>query len=259
MADRSATPRPCLYVGHVMHRRFGAVNRRFRYRIFSVFVDLDALDHLPRLMSHNRFNLFGIDDRDHGARDGSPLRPWVERHLARAGIDIGGGRICLLALPRVVGYVFNPLSIFFCYAADGRLAALLYEVKNTFGQQHGYLLPVAADREPGTPIRQGCDKSFYVSPFLPMAAHYRFRVVEPDAGLAIVIRQTVDARDSLVVAWTARRRPLSDATLLLAALAMPFVTLKVIAAIHWQALGLWRRGAPFHRRPAPPRDEVTVA
>lgn len=163
-------------------------------------------------------------------------------------------------LPRLFGYVFNPLSVYFCHDEDGRLRAILYEVKNTFGQQHGYLLPVD-DRAADPWVRQQQAKRFYVSPFLPMDCQYRFRILPPGERVAIAIRQSVNegGRDepTLAAILTGERRPLDDATLAGMALRLPLLTLKITAAIHWQALRLWWKGARLHRRPPPPPGEVT--
>ena len=250
----------CLYHGQVMHKRLRPFVHRFVYRVFSFYVDLDeipALDRRLRWFSHNRWNLFGFHDRDHGARDGTPLRPWIERELASAGIDLDGGPVRLLCFPRVLGYVFNPLSIWFCHHADGRMRAVLYEVSNTFGQTHSYLLPVDPKRTAGAPIVQRCRKGFYVSPFIGMDASYRFRLKEPDARLAVSIRESVPEGPQLVATQTGRRGELDDGSLLRILWAYPLVTLKVIAAIHWQALKLWRRGGTFHGRPPAPGHAVT--
>lgn len=247
-----------LYRGFVMHRRLVPFRHAFRYRVFTLVVDLDelpALDRRLRLFSHNRANLFAFHDRDHGARDGSALRPWVESHLCAAGIDAAGGRIELLCLPRVFGYVFNPISIYFCHRRDGMLAAILYEVKNTFGDQHGYLIPADAGADGW--VHQSQDKRLHVSPFLPMASRYEFRVRPPADRVAIVIRQAVDGAPTLLATLTGVRRPLTDRSLVAILLALPFSTLQVMAAIHWQALRLWRKGARFHRRPDPPAEAVT--
>ena len=257
-ADRPDLAPSCLYLGTVMHKRLLPFRHSFRYRVFSLWLDVDDLGGLGRrlrLFSHNRFNLFGLYDRDHGARDGSALRPWVEAALADAGIDLAGGKIRVLCFPRVLGYVFNPLSLFYCYHADGRLLAVLYEVRNTFGQKHGYVLPVDGERRRGEPILQSCRKGFYVSPFIGMEATYGFRLNEPDDRAAVLIRQSVPEGTMLLASLTGRRRRLTDANLFRAFFAYPMMTLKVIGAIHWQALRLWRKGALFHRRPpAPPRD-----
>ena len=252
-------PQSCLYEGEVMHCRKRPVHHRFVYRVFSLLLDIDgitALDARLRLFSRNRFNLFSFHDRDHGERDGSPLRPWIERHLRRDGIDLDGGRIFLHAMPRLLGYVFNPLSVYWCYDAAGTLRALVYEVKNTFGEQHVYCLPVTEPNAQNAPVRQRAAKEFYVSPFIPMEAKYRFAVWPPEETLSIVIRQSVREGELLIATHTGRRRALSDAALLRAFVVFPLVTLKVIAAIHWQALRLWLKGAPLRQRPATPPLQV---
>jgi uncharacterized protein len=250
-----------IYVGSVMHARLRPFRHRFVYRVFTLLVDLDALDdpaRRPRLLARNRFGLFSIDDRDHGRRDGSPLRPWVEAALARAGIDIGGGPVRMLCFPRILGYVFNPLTIYWCHDRDDRLRAVLYEVKNTFGDQHGYLVPVDPDHVPGAPVEQRADKGFYVSPFIGMASTYRFRLNEPGEDLSVVIRQSVPEGPILVATLDGRRRPLSDAGLLRMFVTHPLMTVKVIGAIHWEAARLWLKGARFHRWRAPPETDVTI-
>ncbi len=142
MSDALAS---CLYVGEVVHQRVRPSRHRLRYRVFSALLDLDELPQLDRrlrLFGHNRLNIFSFLDRDHGDGTGAPLRPWVEHHLERAGIELAGGAIRLLCYPRLFGYVFNPLSVYFCHRADGALAAMIYEVNNTFGERHSYLIPV---------------------------------------------------------------------------------------------------------------------
>ncbi len=252
-------PQSCLYLGEVMHLRLRPFRHRFAYRVFSLLVDLDRLvelDRRLRLFSYNRFNLLSFHDRDHGPRDGTDLREWVERALTRHGISLAGGPIYLHCFPRLFGYVFNPLSIYFCYHADGRLAAILYEVKNTFGGQHGYVLGVDGAVATAGPIRHDCRKVFYVSPFIAMDARYRFRLMPPEEHLSVLIRESVAEGEVLVASHRGRREALDDRRLLAAVVRHPLMTLKVIAAIHWQALLLWRKGARFLRRPAPPEIEV---
>jgi len=250
-----------LYTGRVMHKRLMPFGHRFVYRVFSLWLDLDEIPSLGRrlkLFSHNRLNLLSFHDRDHGPRNGSALRPWLENALVNAEIDLRGGAIRLLCFPRVLGYVFNPLSIYFCYHADGRLLAVLHQVRNTFGEMHCYLIPVADSRKPGAAIRQRCDKQFYVSPFIGMKATYRFRLFEPADRLSIVIRQSVPEGQMLVASQTGQRKKLTDGALLKAFLGHPLMTVKVMSAIHWQALWLWLKGAKIHRRPAPPDNPVTT-
>ena len=178
--------------------------------------------------------------------------------MAAAGIDTRGGRVRLLCFPRLLGYAFNPLSIWFCYNGDERLLAVLYEVRNTFGQAHGYLLPVATDRAPGEIFEQQCEKQLYVSPFMDMDKTYRFRLSEPGERLAVRIDMEDAAGQGFIASHTARRGTLCDAMLLRACFAYPLMTLKVIAGIHWEALRLWRKGARLHPRPTPPPSDITV-
>jgi DUF1365 family protein len=237
-----------------MHRRLRPFGHRFVYRVFSLLLDLDAPPRL-RLLSHNRFNLFALYDRDHGRRDGSPLRPWVEQELRAAGIALDGGRIFLHCFPRLLGYVFNPISVYWCYGPDGRLRAVLCEVKNTFGEQCSYVLPAPSGRDPGAPLRAARDKAMYVSPFIAMDARYRFRVDDPEARLKLVITESDRSGALLVASHTGARRPLTDRELFRAFAAFPFLTAKVIAAIHWQALRLWLKGARLApKAPTPKRS-----
>ncbi|HEX6144319.1 MAG TPA: DUF1365 domain-containing protein, partial [Geminicoccaceae bacterium] len=158
-----------LYVGKVMHHRLRPFRHRFVYRVFTLLLDLDRLgevDRDTRLFGVERVRLLSFRARDHGPRDGSALRPWVEQELTAAGLGWRPARILLLAFPRLLGYVFNPISLYYCYRPDGRLGAVVHEVKNTFGGQRAYTLAVAGERAPGEPIRQACAKDFYVSPFI---------------------------------------------------------------------------------------------
>lgn len=249
-----------IYFGRVMHRRLRPVQHRFVYRVFSLLLDIDDVPHLAqgsRLFSHNRWNLFSFHDKDHGPRDGTALRPWIESQLRKAGIDTAGGPVRLLCFPRMFGYVFNPLSVWFCHRPDGELAAVLYEVSNTFGEHHGYLLEVPPGQGSRQIIRQSCAKRFYVSPFIDMAAVYRFRLREPGERLAILIREAVAEGELLIATLEGQRAEFRDAALLRAALAYPLMTLKVFAAIHWEALRLWRKGVALQKRGAPPAQAVT--
>lgn len=248
----------CLYDGQVMHRRTTPYHR-LRYRVFSLLLDLDALPDLARRLrwfSHNRFNLLSFHDRDHGACDGTPVRAWVDDALAAHGLETGG-RIALLCFPRLLGYVFNPLSVFFCHAPDGRLAAILYEVRNTFGDKHGYLIEVPRDHRGDAPIAQACEKSFHVSPFLALAGAYEFRLKPPGERLALLIRHLRDGVELMRASHVAQRVALTDAAILRQVIRHPLMTVKVIAGIHWEALFLWLKGARFHGRPTPPATDVS--
>lgn len=244
-----------LYVGRVGHTRLRPFRHSFEYRMYTMLIDLDELELLGqrlRLFSHNRFNLFGLSDRDHGARDGSSLRSWIDGHLAGAGIDLAGGSVRLLAFPRVLGYTFDPLTIWYCFHADGTLRAILHEVKNTFGEQHGYLVPIDGD------LRHSFDKEFFVSPFMDMEARYDFAMNVPDRNLSVGITMHDDGGEMLRASVRATRLELSDRNLLRLFFTHPLLTLKIITAIHWQGFRLWRKGAPYRRRPNPPAVPVRL-
>jgi uncharacterized protein len=252
------TEASALYVGHVMHRRLRPRALQLRYRIFSLLLDLDEVDALAkrlRLFSRNRFNLFAFHDRDFAEGTDEPLRMQVERHLAAAGIDAGGGPIHLLAMPRILGFAFNPLSVYFCHGRDGALRATLYEVHNTFGERHGYLLPVEAGEDT---IRQDCAKAFHVSPFMAMEMRYAFRVTPPGSRVSIAITGS-DADGPIITAvHAAERRLLSDAALARVFVTHPLLTLKVVGGILWEAAKPWTKGVPVHARPASPSNPVTI-
>ncbi len=249
-----------LYAGTVMHRRLKPRRHRLAYRLFSLLLDLDDIDALSRrlrLFSRNRFNLFSFRDRDYGASTDEPLRNQVERHMRAAGLEPDGGAIRLLTMPRILGYGFNPLSVYFCHRRGGALAAILYEVHNTFGERHSYLLPVEEVR--GGVVRQHTTKQFYVSPFMDMDLTYDFRVNPPDDNLKISIVVNNDAGPVLAAIHTAKRRPLTDTELAWTFFRYPLLTLKVIAGIHWEALLIFAKGIGLRRKPAPPQHAVTIS
>ena len=244
-----------IYSGTVMHRRFKPLGHNLSYRLAQMLFDLDAMPAL-RLFSHNRFNLVSFHDRDHLDGSGTDLRIQIGRLLTTAGLEPDGGAIRLLCMPRILGHAFNPISVFFCYRRDGSLLALLYEVNNTFGQRHSYLIPVA-DRDAAT-IRQRCDKGFYVSPFMRMDMTYAFNVVPPGDTVAVVVHGD-DADGRVITAsFTGRRREASDAALTAMLLRYGLLSLKVIGAIHWEAIKLWLKGLRIQPRPAPPDHPVTI-
>ena len=210
----------------------------------------------------NRPAPVSFHDADHGARDGSPLRPWIEERLAEADIDLDGGPVRILAFPRVFGYAFNPISVWFCHGPDGELRAILYEVSNTFGEWHDYLVPVSpgdvTGNDRGHSVRTIFDKELFVSPFIDMAATYDFSTRVPDERVSVVVRETAAGGQVLVATLGARRRPLTGRSLASVLLRYPLVTVKVIGGIHWEALKLWRKGAPYRRRGTPPASPMTV-
>lgn len=255
------TERSAIYFGRVTHTRHFPKKHRLAYGVWYMLLDLDELDELDRTLTGftlDRPGVVSFKTRDHGPRDGSPLRPWVESYLAEADIELDGGPIQILCFPRVVGYTFNPLSVWFCHDRSGVLRALLYEVSNTFGEEHSYLVPVTDGAGPGEIVERTFDKELFVSPFIDMDASYDFRTRVPDERLSIVVRETVRQGRVLDAVLTARKAPLDGRTLASAFLRYPLVTLKVIGGIHWEALKLWFKAAPYRRRGSPPDHPVTI-
>jgi DUF1365 family protein len=229
-----------------MHARLKPMGHRFSYRVMSLLVDLDRLAEANRqspLFGINCAALYSFRESDHGARDGSPLRAYAQTCAAGHGIDLTNGRVLLLCYPRLLGYTFNPLSVYFCYRADGELALLIYEVRNTFGDIHPYVLPVTSANISEAGVRQQQDKLFYVSPFIEMAMRYHFRVRPPGECVQLRILETDRDGPLLAATFNGNRRPLNTKELLRAFFALPLVTLKIMAAIHWEALRLWLKGA----------------
>ncbi len=248
--DLQADPfAPRLYLGDVMHMRLQPFAHQFRYRVFTALLDIDRLEACAarlRLFSVDRFNLFAFHRRDHGPRDGSALRPWVEARLAEAGLP-KPGRVMLLSIPRLLGHAFNPLSAFFCYDAQDRLRSVIYEVKNTFGDQHPYALAATPDADGA--VRHDQPKEFFVSPFIGMDQTYRFTIRPPGEKLAIRIKQHDANGDYLIATQSGQAVALDDAALLRIAARAPWATFKIMGAIHWQALRLWLKGARFLGHP----------
>jgi DUF1365 family protein len=241
-----------LYFGEVMHARLKPKRHRFSYRVMSLLVDLDRLDEAKRmspLFAVNRAGLYSFHEKDHGPRDGSSLRAYAERCAASHGIDLAGGCVILLCYPRLFGYTFNPLSVYFCYSARDELALLIYEVRNTFGEIHSYVQPVRPGEVTQAGLRQEQDKLFYVSPFVEMAMRYHFRITLSDDYVRLRILETDREGPLLAATFSGRRRALTTFALIQSFFALPLVTLKVVAAIHWEALRLWLKGVRLVPRP----------
>lgn len=233
-----------IYQGHVAHNRPG--KHRLRYRVFMLALDLDELPALTqglRRFTHNRAGWLSLYDRDHASRTDAPLKPQIELKLRAAGVRWSGGRIVMLSMPRMLGYVFNPLTVYFCTHHEGQLAAIVHEVKNTFGEQHFYVLPPA--RAANGDVAQACEKDFFVSPFLEMDLRYEFRIAPPEecVRVAMVVKRGRDT--ALTASFAGERSELTDANILRAWLAHPAMTLGVIAGIHWEALKMLAKGVRF--------------
>ena len=250
--------RSALFAGHVVHQRTRPKRHRLRYSVFYLALDLEeapAVGAALRLFSVNRFNVFSFNERDHGDGSSLPLLDQIRAKLRAAELDAEGA-IVLLTMPRMLGYAFNPLSLYFCYRKDGGLAAILYEVNNTFGQRHTYLIPATPDAD-GL-VRQESAKSLYVSPFLDTDMSYAFVAAPPNECVAISIIARDKEGPLLIAKLSGDRIPLTDTTLLRALCAYPFLTLKVVAAIHWEALRLWLKGVGLTHRPEQANDQTTL-
>lgn len=248
----------CLYLGTVVHRRFKPRRHKLCYRVFWSLLDLDELPRLAkklRLFSLNQFNLFSFYNMDHGDGSERPLRTQIEEHLSAAGLALDGGPIRLLCMPRILGYVFNPISIYYCYHHSGVLTALIYQVHNTFGQRHSYVIPVDPSR--AELVEQYCPKAFYVSPFMDMDINYAFRVQPPGERVTLRIEGSDSKGPVIVASLAGARAAISDGALLAAFVNFPLLTLKVFTGIHWEALKLWIKGMRMRRRP-PARAPVTI-
>jgi DUF1365 family protein len=245
-----------------MHARLKPMGHRFTYRVMSLLIDLDRLDdadRTSRLFGVNRAALYSFHEKDHGERDGSSLRAYAQRCAAAHGIDLTGGRVELLCYPRLLGYTFNPLSVYFCHHADGTLALIIYEVRNTFGDIHSYVLPIADGEQTDAGIRQVQDKLFYVSPFIEKAMRYHFRVSPPADEVKLRILETDSEGPLLAATFHGRRTALTSRALLRSFVGLPLVTFKIMAAIHWEALRLWIKGARLVPRPKAPAANTGLA
>lgn len=248
-----------LYSGAVIHRRLRPRRHSLRHACFWMLADIDRVEdacRASRLFSHNRFNILSFHDRDHG--DGKPgrLREQIERTLEQSGISPPGGAIMLLCMPRVLGYGFNPLSVYFCHDEQRVLRAIVYEVHNTFSERHFYAMRVETD---DGPVRHGCDKNFYVSPFMDMEMSYDFRVQRPGERIGVAIHTNDDAGPMLTACLSGIRHNFTDGNIVRLFAKHPLLTLKVVAAIHVHAAILWwkgigiRRWKPGLRRTAKPQ------
>jgi len=245
----------CLYFGQVIHRRFAPKAHRLRYGLFQTLFDLDDIQHLNdtlTLFSYNRFNIVSFYDRDHCGIDSTP-RAHVENILAGKGIKFDQGKIMLLCMPRLIGFAFNPLSIYFCFHDNGELIATIYHVNNTFGERHDYVVPVRPP--PGRIIQQTCRKVLFVSPFMDMDMSYTFKLLLPADDIATIVQgHDRSGRMLIFTAFSGRRRAFSDRNLLSAIGAYPFMTIGVVFAIHWEAVKLFAKGLRLRSRPAPPAE-----
>ena len=236
----------CIYNGEVNHTRFKPVKHFLNYKTFSLFIDLDEIEQLDKsisIFSHNKFNIFSFYNKDHGDRDGSCLKKWVISNLKKYKVGGNISKIKILCYPRIFGYVFNPLSIFYCYENE-KLKSIFYEVKNTFNEQHTYIFKI----KDGEEIKQKCKKKFYVSPFMDMETFYNFKLINPNQRLSVMIKQTDAEGTVLTATQTGDKKEFNFKQLLINFFRYPLMTLKIISSIHFEALLLWKKGAIYRKR-----------
>ena len=236
----------CIYNGAVKHQRFKPIKHSLNYKTFSLLIDLDEIESLAKnisIFSLNKFNIFSFYYLDHGARDGSSLKDWVQKNIKKFNISNNITKIKLLCYPRMFGYVFNPLSIFYCYE-NNNLRAIFYEVKNTFNEQHTYIFKIKDNEK----IEQKCKKKFYVSPFLDMETYYNFKLLNPKDKLSIFIKQTDRKETILTATQTGDKKEFSFKQLLINFFKYPLMTIKIMSSIHYEAFFLWKKGAVYRSR-----------
>ena len=245
-----------IYNGTVIHKRFKPKLHFFKYKVFSLLIDLSELDTLSEnisFFSHNRFNLISFFDKDHGERDGTSLVEWVKKNLNENKIDHKNIKIKLLCYPRILGYVFNPLSIFYVYNNKEELISILYEVKNTFGEQHTYIFKVENDNL----LQHNCEKKFHVSPFIEMNCNYFFRILKPSEKISVIIDQYQSNEKILYASQDGKRTDFTSSELIKSYLKHPFMTFKIISAIHFEAFKLWAKGIKFIKKKLKIKNNIT--
>ena len=246
-----------IYNGTVIHKRFKPKIHFFKYNIFSLLIDLYELEELDKkikFFSFNKFNLISFYEKDHGNRDGSSLIQWVKKNLEENDINSKDIRIKLLCYPRIFGYVFNPLSVFFIYDSNEKLISILYEVKNTFGEQHTYVFKV---EDNANLFQHNCSKKFHVSPFIEMNCNYFFRILKPGEKISIIIDQYQLDEKILYASQDGKRVNFNTKELIKSYLKHPLMTFKIISAIHYEAFKLWTKGIKIIQRKFKIKNNIT--
>ena len=246
-----------IYNGTVIHKRFKPKIHYFKYKVFSLLLDLSELEQLSKkikFFSHNKFNIISFYEKDHGNRDGSSLVSWVKKNLKDNNINSEKVKIKLLCYPRILGYVFNPLSVFFIYSENEKLISILYEVKNTFGEQHTYIFKVDSDQNL---YQHNCSKKFHVSPFIEMNCKYFFRLLKPGEKISVIIDQYQTNEKILYASQDGQRVDFNTKELIKSYLKHPFMTFKIISAIHFEAFKLWIKGIKFIKKKLKIKNNIT--
>ena len=247
-----------IYIGNVIHKRFKPKIHFFKYKVFSIVLDIseiDILDKSLKIFSYNKFNIVSFYDADHGPRDGTSIKEWVIKNLNDNRINTENIKIKLLCYPRIFGYVFNPLSVFFIYNKNSELISILYEVKNTFGEQHTYVFKT---KENENYIKHTCKKKFHVSPFIEMDCTYFFKILKPSEKISVIIDQYDEEGKLLYASQDGDRIELNNKNLVLSYLRHPFMTFKIIVAIHFEAFKLWTKGIKFVKKRLKIKNNISI-
>jgi uncharacterized protein len=245
-----------LYRADVMHARLKPFGHRFNYKVFNILVDIADLQSAARqsaLFSINRFNLLSFHEADHANKDSASLKTYIDNLLADAGLNQPATRTLLLCYPRLLGFVFNPISVYFCYNQNENLIACIYEVRNTFGQRHTYVAKVEDGELSDAGLRQTRTKLFHVSPFVGMDGVYEFRVLPPGDKVRVRILEIEGGEPLLSATIVGTQKPLTTLAILTECVRAPLMTLKVVLGIHYEALKLWLKGARYHSIPPAPQ------
>ena len=247
-----------IYSGNVVHKRFKPKVHYFKYKVFSLLIDLSEIESMEKnlkIFSFNKFNIISFYNKDHGARDGSSIKDWVINNLKKNNIDTNDIKIKLLCYPRIFGYVFNPLSVFYIYDKNLNLISILYEVKNTFGEQHTYIFKTGIRHNL---LKHMCKKKFHVSPFIEMNCIYFFRILKPGNKISVIIDQNDEDGKILYASQDGIKSELTNVNLIKSYLKHPLMTFKIILAIHFEAFRIWTKGIKFIKKKIKIKNNITI-
>lgn len=252
-------PQNAIYSGRVGHKRISPRVHAFKYRVFYIFQDLDDFEIKAKAtwcLSLNKLNIFSVREKDYGSGKPRGLKSHIMDQLIKAGISTPPSKIFMLTMPRILGYGFNPITVFFGYDANDEVMAVIYEVHNTFGETHSYVFPISSGEKIAD---HGINKSLYVSPFFEVQGKYRFRTNPPRENFNLLIHYLNDAGELRMTAdLSTSRKPLNAKSLMALFFTVPLSTLKVISAIHFEAFRLWLKRVPLAPRPSPPGQSYSI-
>lgn len=246
-----------IYQGEVTHKRVSPVQHKLNYRVFSLMIDVDQLKQVStrtKLFSVGRWNLFSLCQRDHGYKNDRSISDFAWDIVAQSNLSDRVKRIRMLFYPRILGFAFNPLTTYFCEDSTGEPVLMIYEVRNTFGENLTYVLAAGPKRNGA--YAHGTKKNFYVSPFNDVSGDYHFHIRSEDLEKTVGVALKVDGQPVLRTHFRGKATDLTDKALLHSFFAYPLMTMKIIFGIHWEALRLWRKGMTLTKRPPAPLHRI---